>query len=475
MPENTVHLLIVEDEEPLRVAVAERLVERGFEVDQAESGERALEQLAEFAYDIVITDLRLPGIDGTEVIDAAIQRYPDIIGIVVTGYGTVRDAVAAIKRGATDFVTKPFQFDELMHALDTALEQRRLRTENAYLRSQLEERYRFEGLVGRSRAMRDLFQLLETVAATTSTILVTGETGTGKEVVARAIHHNSPRRAQRFVTLNCSAIPETLLEAELFGHVRGAFTGAVGSRQGRLEQANRGTLFLDEVGTMSPAPQMKLLRVLQEREFERVGDSHTIKVDTRVIAATNNDLVKMVQDGTFREDLYYRLNVIPIELPPLRNRKEDIPLLVQHFLQKFLAQRVAGADPRSPTPSQPPAMSVSQQAMRRLMAYQWPGNVRQLENAVERAVALSGGRTQIEVADLPNEVQAASEVTVSRDVDLPEAGLDLDAYVGDIERALIYRALDKSGGNKGQAARLLHLKRTTLVEKLKRMERPAPR
>jgi len=475
MPENTVHLLIVEDEEPLRVAVAERLVERGFEVDQAESGERALEQLAEFAYDIVITDLRLPGIDGTEVIDAAIQRYPDIIGIVVTGYGTVRDAVAAIKRGATDFVTKPFQFDELMHALDTALEQRRLRTENAYLRSQLEERYRFEGLVGRSRAMRDLFQLLETVAATTSTILVTGETGTGKEVVARAIHHNSPRRAQRFVTLNCSAIPETLLEAELFGHVRGAFTGAVGSRQGRLEQANRGTLFLDEVGTMSPAPQMKLLRVLQEREFERVGDSHTIKVDTRVIAATNNDLVRMVQDGTFREDLYYRLNVIPIELPPLRNRKEDIPLLVQHFLQKFLAQRVAGADPRSPTPSQPPAMSVSQQAMRRLMAYQWPGNVRQLENAVERAVALSGGRTQIEVADLPNEVQAASEVTVSRDVDLPEAGLDLDAYVGDIERALIYRALDKSGGNKGQAARLLHLKRTTLVEKLKRMERPAPR
>lgn len=485
MAENTVHLLIVEDEEPLRVAVAERLVEQGFQVDQAESGERALEQLAEFAYDIVITDLRLPGIDGTKVIEAASQRYPDIIGIVVTGYGTVRDAVEAIKRGAADFVTKPFQFDELMHALNTALEQRRLRSENAYLRSQLEERHRFEGIVGRSRAMRDLFQLLETVAATTSTILVTGETGTGKEIVARAIHHNSPRRAQRFVALNCSAIPETLLEAELFGHVRGAFTGAVGTRQGRLEQAHRGTLFLDEVGTMSAALQMKLLRVLQEREFEKVGDSHPVKVDVRVIAATNSDLEKMVSQGQFREDLYYRLNVIPIQLPPLRNRKEDIPLLVQHFLQKFLSDRQQGDsyrpspvahrvedDSRRPSPGAYRLdITVSQQAMRRLMVHHWPGNVRQLENAIERAVALSGGRTQIEVADLPTDVQSAAEATVSPDFSLPGEGLNLDSYIGNIERELIYRALEKSGGNKGQAARLLSLKRTTLVEKLKRLER----
>ena len=471
MTEKTVHLLLVEDEEPLRVAVAERLAEQGFQVDQAESGERALEQLAEFAYDIVITDLRLPGVDGTHVIEAAIQRYPDIIGLVVTGYGTVRDAVEAIKRGATDFVTKPFQFDELMHALNTALEQRRLKSENAYLRSQLEERYRFEGIVGRSRAMRDLFQLLETVAATSSTILISGETGTGKEVVARAIHHNSPRRAQRFVALNCSAIPETLLEAELFGHVRGAFTGAVGTRQGRLEQANRGTLFLDEVGTMSPGLQMKLLRVLQEREFERIGDSHSVKVDVRVIAATNSDLAKMVQQSEFREDLYYRLNVIPIQLPPLRNRKEDIPLLVQHFLQRFAAQRQGGLESRTPSPESRPTMSVSQQAMRRLMAYHWPGNVRQLENAIERAVALSGGRTQIEVTDLPTEVQSASEMPVSQEVTLPGDGFDLDAYVGNIERELIYRALEKSAGNKGRAAKLLSLKRTTLVEKLKRLER----
>ena len=266
-------------------------------------------------------------------------RYPEIVAIVVTGYGTVKHAVEAIKRGAWDFVSKPFQIDELLHVLDSALEQRRLKSENAYLRAQLEERYRFEGLIGKSGAMARLFQLLETVASTSSTILITGETGTGKEVVARAIHHNSPRRANRFVALNCSAIPETLLEAELFGHVRGAFTGAVGNRQGRFEQAHKGTLFLDEVGTMSAALQMKLLRALQEREFERLGDSHTVKVDVRVIAATNTDLQKMVEDGRFRGDLYYRLNVIPIQLPPLRDRKDDVPLLVRHFLDKYRGRR----------------------------------------------------------------------------------------------------------------------------------------
>src|SRR5213078_1636346 len=244
-------------------------------------------------------------------------------------------------------------------------EQRRLKSENAYLRAQLEERYRFEGIVGKSRAMTRVFQLLETVAVTSSTILISGETGTGKELAARAIHQHSPRRQQRFVALNCSAIPETLLEAEMFGHVRGAFTGAVGNRQGRLEQAHKGTLFLDEVGTMSAALQMKLLRVLQEREFERVGDSHTIKVDVRVIAATNSDLGRLVSVGQFREDLFYRLNVIPVQLPPLRERKEDIPLLVQHFLEKFES-----------------TATVSQEAMRRLMSYAWPGNIRQLENAV---------------------------------------------------------------------------------------------
>src|SRR6185436_11217872 len=374
MPEPTRHLLLVEDESALREAVAEQLSDRGYHVQQADSGEMAVERLADFAFDIILTDLRLPGIDGSAVVEAAVERYPDIIAIVITGYGTVKDAVDAIKRGARDFVSKPFQIDELLHVLDSALEQRRLRSENAYLRAQLEERYRFDqGIVGKSRPMARLFQLLETVAATNSTILVTGETGSGKEVVARAIHQHSPRRMHRFVALNCSAIPETLLEAELFGHVRGAFTGAVGNRQGRLEQANKGTLFLDEVGTMSGALQMKLLRVLQEREFERIGDTHTTKVDVRVIAATNSDLRRMVSDGTFREDLYYRLNVIPVHIPPLRERKEDIPLLVQHFLDKFRAEAPGGAKT---------SMTVSQQSMRHLMASPWPGNVRQLENAI---------------------------------------------------------------------------------------------
>ncbi|MEQ1728671.1 MAG: sigma-54 dependent transcriptional regulator [Vicinamibacterales bacterium] len=459
MSDSTKHLLLVEDEPALRTAVAEQLTDRGFTVEQADSGEAALAKLADFAFDALVTDLRMPGISGSDVVDAAIERYPDIVAIVVTGYGTVKDAVEAIKRGAADFVSKPFQIDELTHALESALEQRRLKSENAYLRAQLDERHSFEGIVGKSPVMKKLFQLLETVAATNSTILITGETGTGKEVVARAIHHNSPRRAQRFVALNCSAIPETLLEAELFGHVRGAFTGAVGNRQGRIEQAHKGTLFLDEVGTMSTALQMKLLRVLQEREFERIGDTHTVKVDVRVIAATNSDLGRMVADGFFREDLYYRLNVIPVQLPTLSDRKDDVPLLVQHFLEKLRGDKPG------------PTMTVSQEAMRALMAYAWPGNVRQLENAIERAVAFGGSRGQIELADLQPEIASAQTDASMPGVFLPEEGLQLDVLIAGIERDLIQRALERTHNNKGQAARLLHLKRTTLVEKIKRLQR----
>jgi DNA-binding NtrC family response regulator len=458
MADTQKHLLIVDDEGPLRSAIAERLADHGFTVEQAGSGEEALQRLTDFAFDILITDLRLPGIGGRDVLDAALERYPDIIAIVITGYGTVKDAVDAIKQGAADFITKPFQFDALLHVLRSAMEQRRLKSENAYLRSQLEDRYRIDGLVGRSRVMRDLFQLLETVAATSSTVLITGETGTGKELAARAIHHNSPRRANRFVALNCSAIPETLLEAELFGHARGAFTGAVGTRQGRVEQAHRGTLFLDEVGTMSASLQAKLLRVLQEREFERVGDSHTIKIDVRVIAATHSDLAKMVADGTFREDLFYRLNVLPVQLPPLRDRREDIPLLVQHFLQRLTADSGRGT------------MTVSQEGMRRLMAYRWPGNVRQLENAVERALAFSQGRSHIDIQDLPPEIQNQASIVEGADTWLPEDGIDFERYIEGIELSLIKRSLERTRGNKRQAARLLNLKRTTLIEKLKRLE-----
>jgi DNA-binding NtrC family response regulator len=469
MPDPAKHLLLVEDEASLRQAVSEQLADRGYVVVQAESGEAAIARLADFAFDVIVTDLRLPGISGAAVIDAAVERYPDIVAIVVTGYGTVKDAVEAIKRGASDFVNKPFQIDELLHVLDAALEQRRLRSENAYLRAQLDEKHRFEGIIGKSPAMTRLFQLLETIAATSSTILITGETGTGKEIVARAIHHNSPRRGHRFVALNCSAIPESLLEAELFGHVRGAFTGAVGDRQGRFEQAHKGTLFLDEVGTMSTALQTKLLRALQEREFERVGDSHTTRVDVRVIAATNTDLGRMVADGEFREDLFYRLNVLPVHLPPLRERREDIPLLVQHFLEKFQA----GAPGRAPGMQAGKGggpLSVSQEAMRRLMSYQWPGNVRQLENVIERAVAFSGGRSQIDVSDLPPEFTVSDDPAPLTSLSFPDDGLDLNGLLAKVEHDLIQRSLERTGGNKGQAARLLRIKRTTLVEKLKRLQ-----
>src|SRR6187401_1035117 len=457
MAENAKHLLLVDDEAALREAIAERLADHGFVVEQAASGEDALARLSEFAFDIIITDMRLPGVDGRAVLDAALERYPDIIAIIITGFGTVKDAVNAIKQGAADFITKPFQFDALLHVVNSAFEQRRLRSENAYLRSQLEDRYRIDGLVGHSPAMRSLFQLLETVASTSSTVLISGETGTGKELAARAIHHNSARRSNRFVALNCSAIPETLLEAELFGHARGAFTGAVGTRQGRVEQAHKGTLFLDEVGTMSPALQAKLLRVLQEREFERVGDSHTIKIDVRVIAATHSDLTRMVAEGTFREDLFYRLNVLPVQLPPLRERREDIPLLVQHFLQRLAADSGRGA------------MTVSQEAMRRLMAYRWPGNVRQLENTVERALAFSQGRTAIDIQDLSPEIQNQAAVVEGSETWLPEDGIDFERYIEGVELSLIKRSLERTHGNKRQAARLLNLKRTTLIEKLKRL------
>jgi two-component system response regulator AtoC len=448
------HLLFVDDEDAFRTVHVQRLREQGYEVVEAGTGEKALEFLDQFAFDVVITDLSMPGIDGMRVIEAARDRYPGIVAIVISGYGSFRDAVEATKRGASDFIGKPFQFDELLQKVQKALEERRLRSENAYLRSQLEERHQFGGIIGQSRPMQTLFQMLETVARSNSTILVNGETGTGKEVVARAIHHNSPRRPHRFVALNCSAIPETLLEAELFGHVRGAFTGAVGMRQGRFEQAHKGTLFLDEVGTMSVGLQMKLLRALQEREFERVGDSQTIKVDVRVIAATNSDLGRMVAEGAFREDLYYRLNVIPIELPPLRDRRDDIPLLAHHFLKKF---------------SPDTTLEVSQSAMRALMAYHWPGNVRQLENAMERVVALSAGRTEVLNTDLPPEIQATPQAASPPFVEFPEDGLDLPTYLASIERDLIRRALDRTGGNRNKAADLLRIKRTTLVEKLKRI------
>jgi DNA-binding NtrC family response regulator len=460
MSELSGHLLLVDDEAAFRGAIADRLQETGFTVAQAGTGEEALERLSQFAFDVLVTDLRLPGVDGRAVLDEALARYPEIIAVVITGFGTVREAVEITRRGAEGFITKPFQFEELLHELTVSIDRRRLKSENAYLRAQLHERFGIEGIVGRTPAMAHLFELLRTVAATSSTVLVSGETGTGKELAARAIHDASPRRSQRFVAINCSAIPETLLEAELFGHVRGAFTGAVANRQGRLEQANRGTLFLDEVGTMSPALQAKLLRVLQAREFERVGDSQTVKVDVRVIAATNADLKKMVEDGSFREDLYYRLNVIPVRMPPLRERRADVPLLAQHFLDRFGRENPARG-----------RVTLTQDAQQTLMAFSWPGNVRQLENVVERTFALSPGKTQIAAVDLPDEIREVGPVFSPTEVVIPDTGVDMERLVSDFEHTLIKRALERAAGNKRLAADLLHVKRTTLIEKLKRLER----
>ncbi len=454
------HLLLVEDEAAYREVIAERLAEQGYRVAQASSGEEALDRLNGFAYDILLTDLRLPGVDGRQVLDEAFARYPDIIAVVITGFGTVKEAVEVTRLGAEGFITKPFQFEELMHVLQTAVEKRRLRAENAYLREQLRGRFHLGGIIGQTPIVLKLIELLETVAATSSTVLVTGETGTGKELAARAIHDASPRRMQRFVAINCSAIPETLLEAELFGHVRGAFTGAVANRQGRVEQAHRGTLFLDEVGTMSPALQVKLLRVLQAREFERVGDSQTIKVDVRVIAATNSDLKQMVADGTFREDLYYRLNVIPVHVPALRDRRADIPLLAQHFLDRLSHETPARG-----------RVTLGQDAQQALMAFPWPGNVRQLENVMERAFALSPGRAQLGLDDLPEEFRALPQAASADAIAIGDEGIPFDALVAGFERNLIGRALEHAGGNKSKAADLLRIKRTTLIERLKRLER----
>lgn len=456
----TQHLLLVDDEAGFRQAIAEQLSDVGFTVTQAGTGEEAIEHLEEFAFDVVITDLRLPGMDGRSLLDDALARYPEIIAIVITGFGTVREAVEITRLGAEGFITKPFQFEELLHEINAAVEKRRLKAENAYLRAQLHDRFGIEGIVGQTKVMMQLFELLRTVAATSSTVLISGETGTGKELAARAIHDASPRRSQRFVAINCSAIPESLLEAELFGHVRGAFTGAVANRVGRIEQAHRGTLFLDEVGTMSPALQAKLLRVLQAREFERVGDSQTIRADVRVIAATNSDLKKMVEDGSFREDLYYRLNVIPIRLPPLRERRADIPVLAQHFLERLGRE----------TPERG-RVTLSQDAQQTLMAFSWPGNVRQLENVIERTFALSPGRTQITALDLPDEVRESGAILSPTEVVFPDHGIEMDRLVDDFEYTLIRRALERTGGNKRLAAELLHVKRTTLIEKLKRFER----
>jgi DNA-binding NtrC family response regulator len=450
-------VLVVDDEEELRTAIVDILTLEGFEVDQAVSAEEAGEKLSQTAYDVLITDHNLPGKTGVELLEESLVRYPEIIGIIITGYGTIETAVNAIKKGAYNYLAKPFKVVELPIMVRKGLHERQLRFENQYLRKQLDEKYGFHNIIGTGRGMKRIFELVDTISGLSSTVLIQGETGTGKELITKAIHFNSPRKDQKLVSINCGAIPENLLESELFGHVKGAFTGAVQTRIGRFEQANGGTIFLDEIGNMPVQLQVKLLRVLQEREFERVGGNSTVKVDVRIIAATSSNLEQMVKEGTFREDLFYRLNVIPIDLPPLRERREDIPLLVQRFIEHFCETHKLDLKTMSPP------------VMKALMAFDWPGNVRQLENIVERMVALTGKRTAILPTDLPTEIQHRDSLNFVPLIEIPEEGINFQNVVTDMERELILQSLRKTNGNKKLAAKLLNLKRTTLIEKIKRI------
>src|ERR687892_652652 len=415
-------VLVVEDDVDLRRTVSESLEAEGFAAAQSPDAMDAIERLKAFAYDGIVIDLHLPDASGMDGLDEAVSRYPEIRAVVITGFGGVAEAVEAMKRGAVDFLIKPFQLSQLARVLHAAVDQRRLREENAELRAQLRDRFRFDNIIGRDSTMQHLFSTLELVAPMNSTVLIQGETGTGKELIARTIHHNSPRADQRFVAFNAAAIPEGLAEAELFGHVKGAFTGAIAARTGRFELAHKGTLFIDEVSSMSLPLQAKLLRALQEREVERVGDSKPLKLDIRIIAAANTDLRKLVKEGSFREDLFYRLSVIPVTLPPLRARRGDIPLLAQHMIKKSCRENNITQKP------------LTQEALRMLMAYHWPGNVRQFENAMEHAVAMSLGAPEIGPEALPDEIRKPTETGFNTAIAIPDEGIDFSSIVSKLER-----------------------------------------
>jgi DNA-binding NtrC family response regulator len=456
----SVRVLFVDDDPTIREVFTEQLQSFGYDVTIAESGQQALEVIRTEVFDVMLVDLRMPGVDGFHVLQEALHLYPDLVVIVLTAHGSIEFAVRALKIGAHDFITKPIQdWEALQLSMERALEQKKLRKENQALRSQIEERFSSKNIVGTNREMKRIFRLIETVAPTKSTILITGESGTGKELIARALHHWSDHQDGPFVAVNCGALPDNLLEDELFGHVRGAFTDAVGDRPGRFAQADQGTLFLDEIGTMSPHLQVKLLRVLQEREFTPLGATEKREVDVRIIAATNLDLKKEMEEKRFREDLYYRLNVIQIQLPSLQERRDDIPLLVKHFLEKFTQELEVGLK------------RFGQEAMRCLMNFSWPGNVRQLENVMERAVALCGDREVLGIEDLPDELQRSDRMVIPA-VRIDDEGISLDRVLSDFEGRLVYQALESANWTKTQAARLLNIKRTTLIEKMKRLGIP---
>jgi DNA-binding NtrC family response regulator len=443
-------VLIVDDEANARMALAELLRDEGYSVETAADGFKALPKLDEFAPDVVVTDLKMPGIDGIELMHKVRERDPDCVLVVMTAYGAIDTAVKAMREGAADYLTKPINIEEMSLVLARELERKRLRAEAGQLRERLAARHRIPNIVGASPAMQQVFNTVLQVAPSRASVLITGESGTGKELIAAAIHEHSPRAAGPFVKLHCAALAETLLESELFGHERGAFTGAVGRRDGRFQQADRGTLFLDEIGDISPATQVKLLRFLQEHEFERVGGNQTIKVDVRIVAATNRNLIERVKSGHFREDLYYRLNVVSIEVPPLRARPSDIPLLASHFLARYAKEngkQISG---------------FSDEALERMVRYPWPGNVRELENAVERAVVVSRGEL-IRPEDLTPAIAVfAGSATASSDGMPPIPGSTL----AELEKFAILRTLEHTGGSTSRAAEMLGISPRKIQYKL---------
>lgn len=453
-------ILVVDDEPSICKTCFKILSDSAYDVKTLLSGAEILPLVEKEMFDVILLDLKMPGIDGLEVLREVRQAVPEIIVIMITGYATIDSAVEAIKLGAYDYIAKPFTADELCIRIEKAMEKRMLVTENVYLRQELTERYQFDNIIGQSKAMQELFGIIEKVAPTDSTILIRGESGTGKELIARAIHHNSQRRNRRFIAVDCGSLPETLLESELFGHIKGSFTGAIVTKPGLLEVANEGTFFLDEVGDLSPGIQAKLLRVLQEKEVRPVGGIRNIKVDVRVIAATNKHLEEYIEHGKFREDLYYRLNIVPIDLPALRDRREDIPLLVQHFLE-ISAQK-----------QNKKAKRLSPEAMNLCMEYDWPGNVREMENLIERLVIMVDGET-IQAEHLPQNIRGEK---ISLDMPPPRTSLQLKKMkrqiraeaVENVEKRFLIDALMKNDWNISKSAQAVGMKRQNFQALMKK-------
>ena len=444
-----VKILVIDDDESLRRVLEYNLAQEGYAVLTASSGEQGLHLLKKEGADLVVTDVRMAGMDGLQVLEEVRKVDLNIQVIILTAFGTIEMAVEAMKAGAFHYISKPFNRDELKLTIKKALQLKALERENVALRQELQTRLGLDNIIAESPPMKQILEMLERVAPTETTVLILGESGTGKELIARAIHGSSPRAQGSFVAVNCAAIPENLLESELFGHVKGAFTGAIRDRVGKFEAADGGTIFLDEIGAMRPDLQVKILRCLEERSLERVGDNTLIRVDVRVLAATNKDLTKAIQAGEFREDLYYRMNVVPLSIPPLRERHEDIRPLAQHFLKRL------GAQPR---------LTIAPDAFQALETYDWPGNVRELENALERAMIFHRGDA-ISLADLPETIRAPrAKEAAPLPLSLPEAGLSLE----EVEKELILRALQKHDWNQSRAARYLGITRHTLLYRMEK-------